>query len=160
MFTTSYVENHATDTTSMLHFAMQARLVEPLCTNPFWHSCQYLTLQQMNSLICCNVAAGALISATDPVATLSIFADMDVPPVLYNLVFGESVINDATAIVLFRTLEEFYETPLSWGTLPLMFWRFFTIATGSIIIGTEHPCCIKRKHCTNVTPFAHFLFCL
>ncbi|KAL3155429.1 hypothetical protein ABBQ38_010986 [Trebouxia sp. C0009 RCD-2024] len=78
---------------------------------------------------------GALISATDPVATLSIFADMDVPPVLYNVVFGESVLNDATAIVLFRTLEEFYETPLSWGTVPLMFWRFFVIATGSIVIG-------------------------
>ena len=60
---------------------------------------------------------------------------MDVPPVLYNLVFGESVLNDATAIVLFRTLEEFYETPLSWGTVPLMFWRFFVIATGSTVIG-------------------------
>ena len=83
----------------------------------------------------CVMYAGALISATDPVATLSIFSDMDVPPVLYNLVFGESVLNDATAIVLFRTLEEFYETPLSWGTVPFMFWRFFVIATGSIIIG-------------------------
>ena len=60
---------------------------------------------------------------------------MDVPPVLYNLVFGESVLNDATAIVLFRTLEEFYETPLSWGTVPLIFWRFFVIATGSTVIG-------------------------
>ena len=88
---------------------------------------------------CCDAAdlvhAGALISATDPVATLSIFSDMDVPPVLYNLVFGESVLNDATAIVLFRTLEEFYEDPLSWGTVPLIFWRFFVIATGSIVIG-------------------------
>ena len=83
----------------------------------------------------CVMYAGALISATDPVATLSIFSDMDVPPVLYNLVFGESVLNDATAIVLFRTLEEFYETPLSWATVPFMFWRFFVIATGSIIIG-------------------------
>lgn len=95
---------------------------------------------------CCSDTAGALISATDPVATLSIFADMDVPPVLYNLVFGESVINDATAIVLFRTLEEFYETPLSWGTVPLMFWRFFTIATGSIIIGDEQAACSQHAH--------------
>lgn len=62
---------------------------------------------------------------------------MDVPPVLYNLVFGESVINDATAIVLFRTLEEFYETTLSWGTVPLIFWRFFIIATGSIFVGEQ-----------------------
>ena len=88
---------------------------------------------------CCDATdlfyAGALISATDPVATLSIFSDMDVPPVLYNLVFGESVLNDATAIVLFRTLEEFYEDPLSWGTVPLIFWRFFVIAAGSIVIG-------------------------
>ena len=30
--------------------------------------------------------AGALISATDPVATLSIFSSADVPPLLYNLV--------------------------------------------------------------------------
>ena len=71
---------------------------------------------------------------------------MDVPPVLYNLVFGESVLNDATAIVLFRTLEEFYETPLSWGTVPLMFWRFFVIATGSIVIGEllQNPSCIPQ----------------
>lgn len=40
-------------------------------------------------------AAGALISATDPVATLSVFAELDVPPLLYNIVFGESVLNDA-----------------------------------------------------------------
>ena len=53
---------------------------------------------------CCASPAGALISATDPVATLSVFAAVDVPPLLFNLVFGESVLNDAVAIVLFRTL--------------------------------------------------------
>lgn len=79
---------------------------------------------------------------------------MDVPPVLYNVVFGESVLNDATAIVLFRTLEEFYETPLSWGTVPLMFWRFFVIATGSIIIGELHTetatlVCLVSTRCTH-----------
>ena len=96
-----------------------------------------LQVRRHDMLMSCKstLFAGALISATDPVATLSIFSDMDVPPVLYNLVFGESVLNDATAIVLFRTLEEFYETPLSWGTVPLIFWRFFVIATGSTVIG-------------------------
>ena len=42
-----------------------------------------------------NAPAGALISATDPVATLSVFSTLDVPPLLYNIVFGESVLNDA-----------------------------------------------------------------
>ncbi|KAK9809257.1 hypothetical protein WJX72_012251 [[Myrmecia] bisecta] len=78
---------------------------------------------------------GALISATDPVATLSVFADLEVPPILYNLVFGESVLNDAVAIVLFRTLEEFYNTPLTWATLPLIAWRFTIIGVGSTLVG-------------------------
>lgn len=59
-------------------------------------------------------AAGALISATDAVATLSVFSELDVPPLLYNLVFGESVLNDAVAVVLFSTLSEFYTTSLGW----------------------------------------------
>ena len=43
---------------------------------------------------------GALISATDPVTVLAIFSDLHVDVNLYALVFGESVLNDAVAIVL------------------------------------------------------------
>ena len=45
---------------------------------------------------------GALISATDPVATLSIMGAVNVDPLMYTLVAGESVLNDAVAIVLVR----------------------------------------------------------
>ena len=47
---------------------------------------------------------GALISAVDPVATLSIMGhpELQCDPLLYSLVFGESVLNDAVAIVLFK----------------------------------------------------------
>lgn len=46
----------------------------------------------------------ALISATDPVATLSIMGSPDVRahPLVYSLVFGESMLNDAVSIVVFR----------------------------------------------------------
>ena len=47
-----------------------------------------------------SFAFGSLISAVDPVATLAIFQAIDTDPVLYMLVFGESVLNDAVAIVL------------------------------------------------------------
>jgi len=49
---------------------------------------------------------GALISAVDPVATLSIMGrpELGVDPFLYSLVFGESVVNDAVSIVLFDVL--------------------------------------------------------
>lgn len=45
---------------------------------------------------------GALISATDPVTVLAIFHELHVEVDLYAFVFGESVLNDAIAIVMFR----------------------------------------------------------
>ncbi|CBI40033.3 unnamed protein product, partial [Vitis vinifera] len=47
---------------------------------------------------------GALISATDPVTVLSIFQELGSDMNLYALVFGESVLNDAMAISLYRTI--------------------------------------------------------
>lgn len=46
---------------------------------------------------------GALISATDPVSTLAVFQAKKVDPQLFYLVFGESVLNDAVGLVLFKT---------------------------------------------------------
>ncbi|XP_075426203.1 sodium/hydrogen exchanger 9-like [Ascaphus truei] len=43
---------------------------------------------------------GSLMSATDPVTVLAIFHELHVDTDLYTLLFGESVINDAVAIVL------------------------------------------------------------
>ncbi|XP_045143404.1 sodium/hydrogen exchanger 9 [Echinops telfairi] len=43
---------------------------------------------------------GSLMSATDPVTVLAIFHELHVDPKLYTLLFGESVLNDAVAIVL------------------------------------------------------------
>lgn len=41
------------------------------------------------------------------------------------------------AIVLFRTLEEFYNASFGWTTLPLMLWRFATIGIGSLLTGPQ-----------------------
>jgi sodium/hydrogen exchanger-like protein 6/7 len=43
---------------------------------------------------------GALISPTDPLTILAIFHDMKADVTLYSIIFGESVLNDAVAIVL------------------------------------------------------------
>jgi NhaP-type Na+/H+ or K+/H+ antiporter len=45
---------------------------------------------------------GALISATDPVTVLAVFKALRVDTNLYANVFGESVLNDAVAIVLYK----------------------------------------------------------
>ena len=43
---------------------------------------------------------GAIISATDPVTVLAVFKELKVDVDLDALMFGESVLNDAVAIVL------------------------------------------------------------
>ncbi len=44
----------------------------------------------------------ALISATDPVAVLAVFKDLKAPKYLATIVDGESLLNDGTALVIFK----------------------------------------------------------
>eukprot|EP00587_Corethron_hystrix_P003756 CAMPEP_0113319948 /NCGR_PEP_ID=MMETSP0010_2-20120614/13943_1 /TAXON_ID=216773 ORGANISM="Corethron hystrix, Strain 308" /NCGR_SAMPLE_ID=MMETSP0010_2 /ASSEMBLY_ACC=CAM_ASM_000155 /LENGTH=519 /DNA_ID=CAMNT_0000177613 /DNA_START=112 /DNA_END=1668 /DNA_ORIENTATION=+ /assembly_acc=CAM_ASM_000155 len=82
---------------------------------------------------------GALISAVDPVATLSIMGspELQCDQLLYSLVFGESVLNDAIAIVLFRTFLKFYShNNMEGHDIPLALWEFLYVSFLSIVIGT------------------------
>lgn len=60
------------------------------------------TFQKFGARVIPSLLFGALISATDPVTVLAVFHDLRVDYDLYSLVFGESVLNDAVAIVLYR----------------------------------------------------------
>jgi NhaP-type Na+/H+ or K+/H+ antiporter len=53
-----------------------------------------------------SCAFGAFISSTDPVAVLAIFKEMNADTTLYSLIFGESIFNDAIAIVMYRSFSE------------------------------------------------------
>ncbi|KAF1647199.1 UNVERIFIED_CONTAM: Sodium/hydrogen exchanger 8, partial [Eudyptes robustus] len=53
-----------------------------------------------------SFAFGSMISAVDPVITLAIFQALKVDAQLYMLAFGESMLNDAVAIVLASTALE------------------------------------------------------
>ena len=48
------------------------------------------------------LAFGALISSTDPVSTLAVFADLKVDPSLSAIVYGASTIDDAVSIILYK----------------------------------------------------------
>jgi solute carrier family 9 (sodium/hydrogen exchanger), member 8 len=87
---------------------------------------------------------GALISAVDPVATLSIMgnADLRCDPLLYSLVFGESVLNDAVAISLYKVFSDYYNNPNSAGSdnwknanIPSALLSFGVISIWSIVLG-------------------------
>jgi sodium/hydrogen exchanger 8 len=52
------------------------------------------------------LAIGTIFSATDSVCTLQVL-NQDDTPLLYSLVFGEGVVNDATSVVLFRAVQNY-----------------------------------------------------
>ncbi|GAO14107.1 hypothetical protein UVI_02038020 [Ustilaginoidea virens] len=53
------------------------------------------------------ISVGATLSATDPVTILAIFNTYKVDPKLYTIIFGESILNDAIAIVIFETAQKY-----------------------------------------------------
>lgn len=83
---------------------------------------------------------GALISAVDPVATLSIMGspELHCNELLYSLVFGESVLNDAIAIVLFKTFHKYYDPnspDFTKSEIPSALLSFFNMTIMSILVG-------------------------
>lgn len=87
-----------------------------------------------------SFAFGSLISAVDPVATLAIFNALDIDPVLYMLVFGESILNDAVAIVLTNTIMTLSDTDNGIGYVIFYFLgkfmhMFFTSALIGCVFG-------------------------
>ncbi|KUF99426.1 hypothetical protein AM588_10010729 [Phytophthora nicotianae] len=80
---------------------------------------------------------GSLISAIDPVATLLVFKKCRAPSLLFNLVFGESVLNDAVAIVIFTLFQRFVEsgnTDVNAQVAMFMVFRLLSIGVGSVAL--------------------------
>ena len=83
-----------------------------------------------------SFAFGSLISATDPVSVLAVFASMDADENLFAIVFGESIFNDAIALVMFDTVMMLGGNGNTAGQEILdAVGSFFLIFTGSLIIG-------------------------
>eukprot|EP00172_Hildenbrandia_rubra_P001259 Plantae.Rhodophyta-Hildenbrandia_rubra.ctg18020.p1 GENE.Plantae.Rhodophyta-Hildenbrandia_rubra.ctg18020~~Plantae.Rhodophyta-Hildenbrandia_rubra.ctg18020.p1 ORF type:complete len:648 (-),score=93.42 Plantae.Rhodophyta-Hildenbrandia_rubra.ctg18020:539-2482(-) len=78
---------------------------------------------------------GALLSAVDPVATIAVFSALKVNKPLHFLVFGESVLNDAVAIVLYRSFSTMILVQAASGSWLLPITNFLKIFLGSTIIG-------------------------
>ena len=81
---------------------------------------------------------GAMISATDPVSVLALFKKLSLPARLTTIVEGESLLNDGTAVVVFRILLAIVigttaqpAAGLFWGSLR----EFIFVVFGGVAIG-------------------------
>uniref|UniRef100_A0A8C2XD92 Sodium/hydrogen exchanger n=1 Tax=Cyclopterus lumpus TaxID=8103 RepID=A0A8C2XD92_CYCLU len=79
---------------------------------------------------------GTIVSAVDPVAVLAVFEEIHINELLYILVFGESLLNDAVTVVLYHLFEEFSHA----GTVTvadafLGIACFFVVSLGGIMVG-------------------------
>lgn len=85
-------------------------------------------------------AFGSMISAVDPVITLAIFQALKVDVQLYMLAFGESMLNDAVAIVLATTAQELSSLKVEgMGSLEMLkfaFDRFLIMFFASAALGS------------------------
>jgi sodium/hydrogen exchanger-like protein 6/7 len=86
------------------------------------------------------ISVGATLSATDPVTILAIFTTYRVDPKLYTIIFGESILNDAIAIVLFETAQKYKPGSGSEGNLSIIklfeaAGVFTLVFFGSLVIG-------------------------
>ncbi|KAJ1337720.1 solute carrier family 9 (sodium/hydrogen exchanger) member 6/7 [Microdochium nivale] len=84
------------------------------------------------------ISVGATLSATDPVTILAIFNTYKVDPKLYTVIFGESILNDAIAIVMFETAHSYTKGDVnSYGLIDFFkgIGTFLGVFFGSLIIG-------------------------
>lgn len=81
---------------------------------------------------------GALISATDPVAVVALFKELGAPNRLNVLVEGESLLNDATAIVAFSILLAIAVegSTVGFGDIDNIFLEFLRVFFGGVIFGS------------------------
>ncbi|XP_055640834.1 sodium/hydrogen exchanger 3 isoform X12 [Toxorhynchites rutilus septentrionalis] len=80
----------------------------------------------------------SLISAVDPVAVLAVFEEIHVNEVLYIVVFGESLLNDAVTVVMYHMFESYNEigsSQIQVIDIVSGVASFFVVALGGTIIG-------------------------
>ncbi|XP_062309548.1 sodium/hydrogen exchanger 6-like isoform X2 [Osmerus eperlanus] len=83
---------------------------------------------------------GAIVSATDPVTVLAIFNELRVDVDLYALLFGESVLNDAVAIILSSSIGAYQPTgdnshSFQASAMGKSFGVFLVVFSGSLALG-------------------------
>lgn len=95
------------------------------------------------------IAIGAIFAATDSVCTLQVL-NQDETPLLYSLVFGEGVVNDATSVVLFNAIQSFdlnhIDPRIALQFIGNFFYLFFASTMLGVLTGLLSAYIIKKLY--------------
>ncbi|KAM3735447.1 hypothetical protein ACB098_10G088700 [Castanea mollissima] len=80
------------------------------------------------------LAIGAIFSATDSVCTLQVL-NQEETPLLYSVVFGEGVLNDATSVVLFNAIQRFDLSHITSTNVMQFIGNFLSLFFTSTVLG-------------------------
>jgi len=109
------------------------------------HKCTSMTNLVSTIPVRESLIFGSLISSIDPIAVLSVLNNMGMSDTdtIYVLIFGESLLNDGVAIVLFQTLVHFLDESLVIDSDVVLdaFLHFIVVAFGSISVGVACGAC-------------------
>ncbi|XP_053616181.1 sodium/hydrogen exchanger 6 isoform X5 [Plodia interpunctella] len=94
---------------AILTFAMVGTALSALVIGSLMYGCVQLMPASLASSFTFldTLYFGALISPTDPLTVLAIFSQLKVDVNLYAMIFGESVLNDAVALVLSGAIQNY-----------------------------------------------------
>lgn len=121
---------------TILLFAVLGTIINAFTIGPslyFLNNIGAIGLQNLSLLEC--LVFSSLISAVDPVAVLAIFQEVGVNKVLYFLVFGESLLNDAVTVVLYNMMVAFFGSEITAREVGVGFAAFLSVSLGATAIG-------------------------
>lgn len=101
------------------------------------------------------LALGSILAATDSVAALQVISQ-DRFPLLYSVVFGEGVLNDATSIVILNTIQKFgldSSEDLTFSLVCIMLLDFVYLALASAVLGLAFG--LVTAYCLRAFHFHH-----
>ncbi|OGE57027.1 hypothetical protein PENARI_c002G03293 [Penicillium arizonense] len=123
---------------TILTFAFAGTFISAIVLGLVLYLWTRIPLNGLNISFVEAISVGATLSATDPVTILAIFNLYKVEPKLYTIIFGESILNDAIAIVLFETAQKYAESEAGSLTFLNLFEAiglFLLVFFGSMLVG-------------------------
>ncbi|KAJ5665456.1 Endosomal/prevacuolar sodium/hydrogen exchanger [Penicillium maclennaniae] len=123
---------------TILTFAFAGTFISAMVLGLILYLWTRIPLDGLNISFVEALSVGATLSATDPVTILAIFNLYKVEPKLYTIIFGESILNDAIAIVLFETAQKYAENDAGSLTFLHLFEAaglFLLVFFGSMLVG-------------------------